>query len=253
VLLGEPPLSRYDLSFSFFGIPVRVHPLFWLVAVLLGSRNADVRGLLAWIVALFVGILFHELGHALVMRAYGFRPSITLYAMGGIASRNQAQAYGSRGLRPLDNILISVAGPAAGFLLAAAVVAVVLATGHKLEYELGAPFGIMVSPPRGEVIGSQMLTLFVFELLFISIAWGIVNLLPVYPLDGGQIAREVLLVVNPRDGIRQSLMLSVVTGTLLAVVGLVQLGSIFMAMLFGYLAYTSFATLQVYSGRGGRW
>jgi len=251
VLLGEPPLSRYDLSFSLFRIPVRIHPLFWLVAVLLGARRADLRGLLVWIVALFVGILFHELGHALATRAYGFRSWITLYGMGGITSCNQTQAYGSRGLRSLDNILISAAGPVAGFFLAAAVVGVVLATGHEVGYKLGAPFGIMVFPI--EVIGSDVVTLFVADLLFICVAWGVINLLPIYPLDGGQIAREVLLVVNPRDGIRQSLMLSVITAGLLAVIGLVQLGSILMAMLFGYLAYTSFATLQAYSGRGPRW
>jgi len=45
------------------------------------------------------------------------------------------------------------------------------------------------------------------QLLFINVLWGIVNLLPVYPLDGGQIAREVLVAVNPRAGIQQSLML----------------------------------------------
>ena len=66
-----------------------------------------------------------------------------------------------------------------------------------------------------------------------------VNLLPVYPLDGGQIAREILLRLNLRDGIRQSLLLSIV-----AAVGMAALAAsrelYFAALLFGYLAYSSY-------------
>ena len=61
----------------------------------------------------------------------------------------------------------------------------------------------------GELFESLDLNMLIFDLLFINIFWGLVNLLPVYPLDGGQIAREVLGLVNPADGLRQSLWLSV--------------------------------------------
>jgi len=88
------------------------------------------------------------------------------------------------------------------------------------------------------------------QLLFINVLWGIVNLLPVYPLDGGQIAREVLVAVNPRAGIQQSLMLSALTATALAVVGLALWKSPFVTLLFGYLAYSSYMALQAYNRRG---
>ena len=45
---------------------------------MLGSRLGDVASVLTWIIAVFLSILVHELGHALAMRAYGFRPWIVL-------------------------------------------------------------------------------------------------------------------------------------------------------------------------------
>jgi membrane-associated protease RseP (regulator of RpoE activity) len=88
---------------------------------------------------------------------------------------------------------------------------------------------------------------FVESLLFISVFWGLINLLPIYPLDGGQIAREVLLALSPRQGIRQSLVLSAVVAGGLAVVGLVLWRDWLVTLFFGYLAYTSYLTLQNYS------
>jgi len=130
------------------------------------------------------------------------------------------------------------------------VVGLVLVTGHDVSIGWVASFLPWVAP--AEIVGSLPFTRFIGDVLFVSIFWGVINLLPVYPLDGGNIARELLLKLNPRDGIRQSLILSAVTGGVIAVVALVQLGSLLMALLFGYLAYGSYQTLQSYSG-GGRW
>ena len=261
MLFGEPPRSQADLHFSLFGIPVRVHPFFWLVGVILISSQlmdsnavpdliAALGVLVPWMVAFFLSILIHEAGHAGVMRYYGFSPWITLYGFGGMAAYSPSQRYGSRGFGTLGQVLISAAGPVAGFLLAGLVVGVVLATGHNVHVGWMASFVPWVAP--AEIIGSLPFTRFVGDVLFVSIFWGVMNLLPVYPLDGGNIAREVLLKLNPRDGIRQSLILSIVTGGAIAVVALVQLGSLLMAMLFGYLAYGSYQALQSYSGRGRR-
>ncbi len=252
MLLGEPPRTEYDLRFNLFGIPVRVHPFFWLVALLLGPweplpGQSVVMLMAMWIIALFVSILFHEMGHATAMRAYGFRPSITLYGLGGLASYGEAQAYGSKGPAALGQILISFAGPAAGFLLAGVVTGAIVLSGSGIRVWLGFPYGISVAP--AEIIGSVRLTWFIAQLLFINILWGLVNLLPVYPLDGGQISREVFLKINPREGIRLSLGLSILTAGALAVIALTQRRDFFVALLFGYLAYSSYVTLQAYSGR----
>ena len=41
--------TRYDLNFSLLGIPVRVHPAFWVVGMLLGFQTGDMRLTAIWI------------------------------------------------------------------------------------------------------------------------------------------------------------------------------------------------------------
>ncbi|MBN2477338.1 MAG: site-2 protease family protein [Pirellulales bacterium] len=250
MLLGEPPRSQWDLNFSLFGFPVRIHPFFWLIVLVLGANSSDPFDLVTWLVAVSVSILFHELGHAVVLRTYGIHPWITLYGLGGAASYNPAQARYTKGSGSLGQILVSLAGPGAGFLLAAVIVGAVIASGHEIRVFLGAPVGLLVAIPPGEVIGSPHFTALINQMLFINVLWGIINLMPVYPLDGGQIAREIFMAVNPRNGIRQSLILSMIAGAALALFGITLWKSIFMAVLFGYLAYTSYATLQAYNRHG---
>jgi stage IV sporulation protein FB len=245
MLIGEPPRTQYDLNFSLLGIPVRVHPLFWLVALMLNYRLGDVASVLTWIAAVFLAILVHELGHALVMRAYGFRPWITLYSFGGLASYDQGQAYRSKGSGPLGQVLICLAGPVAGFLLAAVLVLGLMLAGYGFRLVFGSPFGVDL-----DVLGlpNVRLAILLYYIFFICVFWGMINLLPIYPLDGGQIAREILLKVSPRDGIRQSLMLSILAAGAMALFGLTR-QEWFIGIFFGYLAYASYTTLEAYRGR----
>lgn len=247
MLLGEPPRTQYDLNFSLVGIPVRVHPLFWLVALILGAHSlSDAGSVLTWIIAVFLSIMVHELGHSLVMRAYGFRPWITLYGLGGQAAYDQGAAYRSKGSGSLGQIVICLAGPAAGFLLAAVLVLGLMAAGYGDGIFFVKPFGL-----RPVVLGlpSDRIADLINQIFFITIMWGMINLLPVYPLDGGQIAREILLVLNPHEGLRQSLMLSIFTAIGMAAVGILQWHSLFVAMLFGFLAFESYTALAAYRGR----
>jgi hypothetical protein len=62
LLFQVPPPTRYDLRFNLAGFPVRVHPLFWLIAVLLGYSSGDPLQILIWVVVVFVSILIHEMG-----------------------------------------------------------------------------------------------------------------------------------------------------------------------------------------------
>lgn len=61
------PETPYDLRFQLLGMPVRVHPLFWLVAAMLGWRNENIPLVLIWVGCVFVSILVHEYGHGLVV------------------------------------------------------------------------------------------------------------------------------------------------------------------------------------------
>jgi Zn-dependent protease len=85
-----------------------------------------------------------------------------------------------------------------------------------------------------------------FNFLWINILWGVVNLLPIYPLDGGQISREVCQIGNPRGGIILSLQISVGVAIGMAIFGLIVWESKYTAVMFGFLAYSSYQALQAY-------
>jgi Zn-dependent protease len=140
--------------------------------------------------------------------------------------------------------MISAAGPAAGFALAALVAATLYATNRYVSFPVVQHMG------QGEPITEPQLYNLVSDLLWVNIFLGLINLFPVYPLDGGHIAREVFLAFDLREGVRYSLMLSCAAAAGLALFGLLQLQSIFVALMFGYLAYSSYQGLQGYAGGG---
>lgn len=207
----------YDVRFRLLGVPVRISPVFWLAAVILGGdRNAEQA--LAWVGVVLVSVLVHEFGHAALQRAFGGRPEIVLYGFGGYAAATGVRETWWR------NVLIALAGPAAGFALAG-VVLTYLATA-------GAP-----ASPLGRLL--------VDDLLFANVAWGVLNLAPIWPLDGGRVARELLtLALRPSTGVVASLALSAVVATGLAAWCFQQTGSVWNTALFAMLAYQSVETLQ---------
>ena len=248
-LFQPPPPTQYDLRFSIAGIPVRVHPLFWLIALLLGSAT-DLLQLPIWVFVVFVSILIHELGHALAMRRYGQPSRIILHFAGGLTVPEPVSwgsGWANVSLRPNQEIFISLAGPGAGFLLAAlVVVAVIISGGSIITNWL---FGVIPLPVAALMpIGGRVISLLVTMLLWVNVFWGLINLLPVYPLDGGTVSRYLLLQADPIDGVRKSLWISVIAGGLVAIAGLLILRSVYMALLFGLLAFQSYQSLQ---GRAG--
>lgn len=244
MLLGEPAPTQYDLHFRLFGFPVRVHPFFWVVSLLLGmgGDRADPLNTLIWVAVVFVSILVHELGHALLQRYFGGRPWITLYSFGGLASCNDCDRS------PRSQIVISLAGPVAGFILAGFVISVLVALGRFAGFERSLVpvnwhwfdpvyfFQHQKPSPRDELV---------CDLLFVNIAWGVVNLFPIYPLDGGQVARELFSLGSPRNGIVRSLQLSAGAAVLVAAYALLK-GEFYMGVMFGFLAYGNFQALQWY-------
>jgi len=226
----EPPPTNYDLNFRVGNIPVRVHPFFWIVTALLGATDPRPRAMFLWIVAVFVSILVHELGHAFVIRRYGWRPWITLHGFGGLASYQPTHSP------PWSQTLIALAGPAAGFLLGGAIVVALAVAGVGVRF-----FGYQIT--SGDQILPEGAYQFVFDMLQINLFWGLVNLLPIVPLDGSRVTQEVLGRVRPHDGLQISLWLSVFCAAGMAVVGLARFNSLYIALMFGYLAYTSYQIL----------
>jgi Zn-dependent protease len=241
-----PAPTRFDLNFSIFNFEVRVHPLFWVIMLFLVGLRGGLLNAVIWIAAVFVSILLHELGHALMMRYFGQDSYIVLYGFGGLAVPIRSVWGGSAGLTPVQWILVFLAGPFAGFGMAALVVAIGVLIGGSLNMGFllfVIPFPSLTLPFSG-LLGGIAQSL-VGSLLWINIFWGLINLLPVYPLDGGQVSMHALTLMDPVEGQRRAFWLSVITGGLLAVVGLLVLQSIFMGVMFGMLAFQSY---QMVSG-----
>lgn len=248
MFLVDPPPTAADLRFRLFGFPIRVTPWFWLAAVLLSVRgDTSPEAVLTWVAVVFVSILVHELGHAFAIRFFGGESRITLYHFGGLAMDDHVD----RSAR--EQIIISLAGPVAGFLLAGVVVVILAATGHLAGFRLGL-IPIQYWAYDAEGAGFPLRDRLVGHLLFVNFAWGLVNLLPIYPLDGGRISREIFVEVNAGRGVVQSLWLSVIAAAAFAVYTLFTWGGLFVPIMFGMLAFSSYQMLQAYTGRGGpRW
>jgi stage IV sporulation protein FB len=257
VFLLEPNETPYDLNFSIFRIPVRVHPMFWIFSAILGwpALHEGPQFLIAWIVLVFVSILIHELGHVWTGMAFGAYGRIVLYSFGGLA-------VGSSQVRSRwQRILVLFAGPLAGFIfIAVALAAQELRAPGLGRFYLGRvaqSFGIPVeieAPARMPALSDMELFL-MRQLCFINIAWGLLNLLPIWPLDGGQISRQVLEGVSPRNGAYLALSVSAGLAGLLAIISILKemgnarlrflpFGDWFTALMFGMLAYQSVQMLQ---------
>ena len=61
--------TPYDLRFRLLGIPVRVHPLFWVVMAVLGWQDHNLPMVAVWVACVFVSILVHEYGHGLMAKS----------------------------------------------------------------------------------------------------------------------------------------------------------------------------------------
>lgn len=162
---ARPPALAM-LRFTLFGFPVLIHGMFWLNTALMGgafhaTTPAQLSALLAWMAAVFLSILIHELGHALVMRNFGDRRVVIhLVAFGGLAQGSQWRAR-------RESLIVSAAGPALQILAG-------LAAGWTIT---------LWQPPSLWL--HQMLDGFTV----VSIFWALLNLLPVVPLDGGHICQ----------------------------------------------------------------
>ena len=184
------------MKFTLFGIPVHVRPIFWVVAVLLGlpsdTGRSELTKLAAWVAVVFVSILVHELGHAVAIRAYGREARIELWGLGGLTHWGPGPPV-THG----QNIAVSLSGPGAGLLLGGVVYATQL----------------MVNPEPGSLAADA-----VGQALWVNVGWGVANLIPILPLDGGRVAESLGGWIAEERGRRVahgvSLVLAVAVGAL---------------------------------------
>jgi stage IV sporulation protein FB len=264
----EPAESQYDIHFQVFGFPTRVTWGFWVAAVVLGwgecnawddvfvrigidSPGAPIL-LVIWSIAIFLSILVHELGHALVMRRYGMQSRVVLYHFGGLAI---GSGFGSwNGARrnsndARDSLLISAAGPAAQLALAAIVYAIGRFLGMPMDIDgwLFQDF-FSIAPPTVELPTSVALFVFLNALVSPSVFWALLNLLPILPLDGGNILLNTLRLSRNGDPHRNSHLISIFCASLVAIY-CYQNGQPMLTMMCVMFAAINWQQLQMMSGR----
>ncbi len=176
--------------FRFAGIDVFLHWSWFLVAVYeIGSRPKAYSSL-TWnaleYLALFLIVMLHEFGHALACRSVGGTAKrITLWPMGGVA-------YVDPPRRPGATLWSIAAGPLVNVALIP-ILAALLWLDRSLGWATAMPD----------------VHLFLRSILYINVGLLLFNLLPIYPLDGGQILRSLLWFVMGRA---YSLMVTTILG-----------------------------------------
>jgi Zn-dependent protease len=202
------------IRFSIFKIPVEVQPFFWVTLVILGGAlgadsSAEIFRILLFVIAGFISILVHELGHALSARACGAHSRITLQAFGGYAAFSGIQ------LTRRQSFLVTAAGPA-------------------IQITLGLLVMLILRALPGQT--NQNGTYFLGILMMISFFWAILNLLPVVPLDGGQMLSAILGPARIKITLWISIVVAITAGILIYTTTGSFLFPIFLAM-FAWQAF----------------
>jgi Zn-dependent protease len=160
---------------TYLGIPLRVHASFPLILAVYAAdawragTMSDAGQAVLLVLAVFVCVVLHELGHCVQARRYGVKVrDIVLFPIGGVARAESIPE------RPRHEILVAIAGPIVNFVIAGVLFGGLALTG---------------TPPHGEGFG--------IDLAWVNLGLGIFNLVPAFPMDGGRILRGALATRLP--------------------------------------------------------
>ncbi len=205
------------MSWRVLGIGIQIKLSFWIVSALYGwlilKIEQDARGqeletsewlirILIWVSCTLVSVLVHELGHVLVGRVFGHAGNIVLAGMGGQA----AGKYES--LHPWQRMLVAAAGPCAGFLFLGMQFVLDFSQWNMLmdwlDWEKWKVRWYLIDLITGNPLfrinhGYYRITM--QFLMLMNLFWNVLNLLPIMPMDGGMILREICIMVFRAHGL----------------------------------------------------
>lgn len=210
------------VSFRALGFQVNVQPGFLMLlgiyALFAIQAQQQLVLLASWCVIVFSSILLHELGHAVVSRRLGLRVgTIEIHGFGGHVTHQPTN--------PRNQLMISLAGPGAGFLV-------------------GLP--TLAAMYSGVVPDVPVLQSIARDIVWVNVGWGMLNLLPMMPLDGGNALRS-LLALRASEGTawRVTALVGAALGVGLAVWGYTIPGmGIFLLFIGGWAAWHNVQILQ---------
>lgn len=200
---------------TFGSIPIRINPFFWVLILLIGWLNSmTVVGTLLCAAVIFVSVLIHEFGHAFTAMAFKQRVEIQLTGFGGLTTRQGPP------LKSWQEFLIVINGPLAGFALC------------YIAYKMYGLLGPNSSP---------LLSFSLKVAIYVNLFWTLINLLPVHPLDGGQLFRIILEAMFGVRGVKAALFLSMLVAASIAVASFAY-GEIFLGSVFFLLTFENYRT-----------
>jgi Zn-dependent protease len=202
------------LRFPLLGVPVSIHWSFLFVAVF-GLGVYSGWEIAAWTGAVLIAVLLHESGHAFTAKAFGASPvSITLFALGGFTSWAAPKTLG-----PGRRFIVSAAGSAVG---------------------IAAGLGVIALSRSGTLDGVPDLAwVFLQSFVWAGLVWGILNWIPILPLDGGHMLRHALEMVTPTKAAPIARWISVVTGVAVVATAF-YFGETFLAIFVAMITFMGF-------------
>jgi len=185
-----------------------------VIAALLGfSGIRDPMLIAAWVAIVFVSILIHEFGHAFTARWLGAEVAIELNGIGGLTRWSvPASEFG-----PGRRALVAFSGSAVGVVFGGIV------------WVVAAQFG-PYSGPTAFVIS---------RLIFVNVFWGLLNWLPIRPLDGGHLFEALLEKIAPNRADSVARVVFTVTAAA-ALIAAIRFQLIFIALISGWLLLSEF-------------
>jgi len=215
--LHDNPFAGTLIHFRVLGIPVHVEAIFLVATFFLaGGQRTSPEAFALWLAVVFVSILVHELGHALVGRHFGLTPQIRLYGWGGLTSWAPGDT-----ITPARDLAVALAGPAVGIVCGG----VCLAMQRTLPPDSGW---------RDRALA---------DLVWVNLTWGALNLVPLLPLDGGNAFSALCRWFAPGRAAQAPLAVSAATGVVAGALAL-HLGYTVPGVVAGWLGIDSARRLR---------
>ncbi len=189
------------------------------------SRLTDVF-LVEWLILGLVALTLHEMGHALAFGRYGVSSAISFWGLGGLTSPTDLDA--AERLTDRQMVVVALAGPGVSLVVGALSLAPVIVARQFVELQ------------------SNSIRVPVSIWLFVNLAWGLFNLLPIASLDGGRALSHLIGAIFPgRLGLFLGASANLAASVIVAV-GAFWIGQpyiAFIAILFGLASPDLYARL----------
>ncbi len=197
-------------------IPLSISPFFFITAGFIGWLNSGkspnpILYILIWVGIIFISVLVHEYGHAITSKCFGQSPKIKLVAFGGLTIPEGPK------LSKWKEFLVVLNGPLFGFVLFLLALAIYSS-------------GYFVHPT---------ILYFLKVVIWVNFFWTIVNLIPVLPLDGGQMLRVILQSIFGVKGLRYTAILCLLFSICVAIYGFSR-GYFVIGIIFSLFAFQNF-------------